>query len=50
MQSYDIGGVQKKCNFFSILQLYLYKENLTLKTPYRCGSDIWVVVRLCCRS
>ena len=23
---------------------------LTLKTSYRCGSDIWVVARLCCRS
>ena len=22
----------------------------TLKTPYRCGSDIWVVARLWCRS
>ena len=26
------------------------KPSESLKTPYRCGSDIWVVARLCCRS
>ena len=37
-------------HWYSILNWHRRRIESTLKTPYRCGSDIWVVARLCCRS
>ena len=54
--SYNLGQsitLHLKCTkFFEKLLSFVLSLNicLTLKTPYRCGSDIWVVARLCCRA